>query len=137
MKRKNSRKIRNLEKIIYNHLKERGWHKLRPGDIAKSIMIEGAELLELFQWHNPELQDINSDKEKMTEIKKELADVLIYGLEMAVLLKLDTEKIIFNKIEMIAKKYPAKLMSESNKGKPGTQSEYWKIKKEYRKNNLL
>lgn len=41
--------MKELEKRVRRHLEERGWNKLRPSDIAKSIMIEGAELLELFQ----------------------------------------------------------------------------------------
>jgi hypothetical protein len=53
--------MRDLEITILNHLTERGWNHLRPGDIAKSIMIEGAELLEHFQWHNPTLDELQQD----------------------------------------------------------------------------
>lgn len=123
--------MKDLEKKIYKHLKERNWHRLRPADIAKSIMIEGAELLELFQWENLELEEMKKDKEKIEEIKKELADVMIYALEMSVLLGFDTEKIIRKKLAYAAKKYPAKLMRE-RKTEAGTESEYWKIKKAHR-----
>lgn len=122
-----------LEKKIYRHLKERGWDNLRPSDIAKSIMIEGAELLELFQWENLSLDEIRKDKGKIGEIEKELADVLIYTIEMAVLLKINTEKIILNKLVYVNKKYPAKLMKSNKIKEPGTDSEYWRIKNEYRK----
>ncbi len=126
--------MKDLEQKILKHLKVRGWDNLRPSDLAKSIMIEGAELLELFQWENLPLADIKKNKEKMQDIKAELADVLIYALEMSVLLNLDTEKIIRTKLARAAKKYPAKLMKKT-KEEPGTESAYWKIKQEYRKKN--
>ncbi|MDQ3075701.1 MAG: nucleotide pyrophosphohydrolase [bacterium] len=125
--------MKDLEKKIYKHLKDRNWDNLRPVDLAKSIMIEGAELLELFQWENLSLEDVKKNKEKMEEIKGELADVLVYAIEMSVLLNLDTKKIIHKKLTHVQKKYPAKLMRET-KQEPGTESIYWKIKKEYRKN---
>lgn len=125
----------DLEQKILKHLKDRGWDKLRPGDIAKSIMIEGAELLEVFQWDNPELARVKKDPERLVKIKKELADVMIYSIEMAVLLGLDTEKIITDKLELVAKKYPADAMKKiAKKGSgSGAAAEYWKIKNEHRR----
>lgn len=128
--------MQELEKKIYKHLKERNWHNLRPSDVAKSIMIEGAELLELFQWENLSLEEVKNNKKKIEEIKKELADVLIYCIEMSVLLNLDTEKIINKKLAKVNKKYPAKLM-RNRKKEPGTEDEYWRIKKEHRRINKL
>ena len=127
--------MRELEKRVKKHLKERGWDHLRPSDIAKSIMIEGAELLELFQWENRELEDIKKDIEKVEGIKKELADVLIYALEMSVLLELNTTEIINKKLDHIAKKYPAELMKKNVQQESGSGAdlEYWRIKEEYRR----
>ena len=129
--------LKNLEKKLYKHLKDRNWHNLRPVDVAKSIMIEGAELLEIFQWENLSLEEIKKDKTKMTEIKKELEDILIYSIEMSVLLGINTEKIILEKLRHVQKKYPAKLMRVNTNKEPGTEDLYWKIKKAYRKNNKL
>ena len=128
--------MKDLEAKIKKHLKERGWDHLRPSDIAKSIMIEGAELLELFQWENRELEDVKNDLEKVEGINKELADVLIYALEMSVLLGLDTTDIINKKLDHAAKKYPAKLMKKNaQKGSgSGADLEYWRIKRAYRAN---
>ena len=127
--------MKELEKKVYKHLKARNWHQLRPSDVAKSIMIEGAELLELFQWENLPLEEIKRDKKKVEQIKNELADVLIYAIEMAVLLGIDPEKIVRKKLVVVAKKYPAKLM-RLRQGEPGTESAYWRIKREHRKNPL-
>lgn len=128
--------MKTIEKKIYKHLKERRWDNLRPADLAKSIMIEGAELLELFQWENLSLDEISKNKGKVKEIEKELADVLIYAIEMAVLLKINTEKVIRSKLTYVGKKYPAKLMRAIKNKEPGTENEYWRIKKEYRKRGL-
>jgi len=124
--------MKELEKKIYKHLKERNWHNLKPSDVAKSIMIEGAELLELFQWENLTLEEVRKNKGKVEEIGAELADVLIYAIELSVLLGMDTEKVIRKKLAHVAKKYPATLM-RSRSGEPGTEDEYWRIKKEHRK----
>jgi NTP pyrophosphatase (non-canonical NTP hydrolase) len=123
------------EKRIHKFLKDRGWDQLRPADLAKSVMIEGGELLELFQWENLSLEDIKKDKEKLAEIKKELADVLIYALDIAVLLGFDTEKIVFEKLALAEKKYPARLMKKNATAGAGSGRDplYWKIKKTYRR----
>jgi dCTP diphosphatase len=127
--------MKELEKKIYKHLKDRNWHNLRPADLAKSIMIEGAELLELFQWENLPLAEIKKDKKKIEAIKKELADVFVYAFDMAVLLGLDTRKIIHKKLAHIAKKYPARLMRKNggSESGSGTDAIYWKIKEKYRR----
>ena len=128
--------MKSLEKNIYTYLKERGWHGLRPGDLAKSISIESGELLELFQWENPTLAEVKKDKEKLAAVKKELADVLLYCLDMSILLGFDTKKILKEKLEHTKKKYPAHLMKKRNGKEPGTEDMYWKIKKEYRQKGL-
>ena len=128
--------MKELENKIYKYLKMRGWDNLRPSDNAKSIMIEGAELLELFQWENLSLKEVAESKEKLEQIKKELADVLIYAIEMSVLLNLNTDKIINDKLAYVSKKYPAKLMRKNAKKDSGSgeDSEYWRIKMKHRRN---
>jgi NTP pyrophosphatase (non-canonical NTP hydrolase) len=126
--------MKNLEKEILKYLKDRHWDDLRPSDLAKSIMIEGAELLELFQWENLSLEEVKKNKKKIEEIKKELADVMIYGLEMSVLFGFDTKKIVRKKLAHINRKYPVKLMRKVKEGGKKDNAHYYRIKKEYRKN---
>ncbi len=128
--------MKSLQIKIKKYLKERNWDQLRPSDLAKSISIESSELLELFQWSNPSLNDVKKDKEKVNEIKKELADILIYCLDIATLLNIDAEEIIKNKLETISKKYPADKMKNTNGMEPGTDKEYLKMKKLYRRKGL-
>ena len=77
---------------------ERDWQQFHsPENLAKSISIEAAELLECFQW--------NSDGDR-EEVADELADILTYALLLADKLELDPEQIIRAKLERTAQKYP-------------------------------
>ena len=126
--------MKNIESAIHKFLFERGWDKLRPSDLAKSISIEAAELLEIFQWVSMDIEKTKQDFKKMEEIKKELADVFIYTFEMAILLGIDTEKIIEEKLEQVKEKYPAELMRKNAKDGSGSGADpkYWKIKNSHR-----
>ena len=87
-----------LKEEIIEFQKERDWKKFHtPENLAKSISIEAAELLEHFQWGK------EYDKR---EVAEELADVLIYCLYMADALDFDIKEIIRNKMEKNAIKYP-------------------------------
>lgn len=87
-----------LEEII-KFRDERGWKKHdTPSALAKSIIIEAAELLENYQW-----EDTNPNLENVEE---ELADVLIYALAMCSDLGLDPEDIIKKKLIKNEVKYP-------------------------------
>lgn len=80
---------------------DREWNKTdKPEYLAKSIIIEAAELLENFQWG-----ETSFDKENVEE---ELADVMIYAIAMIYDLGLDIENIIYKKLEKNALKYPSK-----------------------------
>lgn len=87
-----------IKEEIIKFQKERDWKKFHtPENLAKSISIESAELLEHFQWGKE--YDIG-------EVGEELADVLIYCFYMADALDLDVKEIIFDKMEKNAIKYP-------------------------------
>lgn len=121
--------MKKLEQEIARYLKERGWDTMTPSDMAKSISIESAELLELFQWGNKNITEIKADDAHMQKIRGELADVFIYCLDMAVLLGVDSEAAILEKLEHNKKKYPAKEMTQANnKG----HERYLEIKQQYR-----
>jgi dCTP diphosphatase len=80
---------------------ERDWQQFHtPENLAKSISIEAAELLELFQWGQ------TPDQERVEE---ELADVLTYCFQMAARLGVDIDEIVLSKLEKTRAKYPAEL----------------------------
>lgn len=82
---------------------ERNWRPFHnEKDLALSISLEAAELLELFQWKTA--KEGVADLER---VKEELADVLIYSYMMADNLALDIDAIIAEKLVKNAVKYPA------------------------------
>lgn len=82
---------------------ERDWKQYHSGkDLAISINLEASELLEIFQWSN---QDVNK-YDKISHIKEELADVLIYCIMFADYYNLDLDQIISEKLEKNLIKYP-------------------------------
>jgi NTP pyrophosphatase (non-canonical NTP hydrolase) len=84
---------------------ERDWGKFHsPKNLSMSIAIEAAELMEHFQWENSDKRDFPEDK--MTEIKEELADILMYCFSMANSLNIDITKAVLDKLEKNKKKYP-------------------------------
>ena len=90
--------MQELMDEIIKFQKERDWKKFHtPENLAKSISIEAAELLEHFQW---------GKQYDICEVSEELADVMIYCLYMVDSLNLDVKEIIFNKMEKNAIKYP-------------------------------
>ena len=90
--------MEELKSEIIKFQKERDWKKFHtPENLAKSISIEAAELLEHFQW---------GKEYNLSEVADELADVLNYCILMADALDLDIKEIVLNKIEKNAIKYP-------------------------------
>ncbi|MGN6444473.1 nucleotide pyrophosphohydrolase [Amnibacterium sp.] len=79
-------------------VQEREWSQFHsPENLAKSIAIEAGELLECFQW--------SSDADP-SEVRRELADVLIYCLLLADRVGADVDELITSKIDENARKYP-------------------------------
>jgi NTP pyrophosphatase (non-canonical NTP hydrolase) len=87
---------------------ERDWDQYHsPENLAKSIVIEAAELLECFQWSDEEYD--------IQHVKEELADVLVYCRDMLDALNLDEDEIINMKMDMNEKKYPVEKAKGNNK----------------------
>ncbi len=96
--------LEELQKRIRKFTEDRDWKQFHnPKDLAISLSIEASELLEVYQWSGVDLE-VN---DKLDKVKEELADVLIYGLQLADAYNLDVKQIINDKIDRNAKKYPA------------------------------
>ena len=81
----------------------RDWRQFHtPKDLASSMNLEAAELLELFQWSGTDLEC----REKLPRIREELADVLSYCILMADVLGLDLDEIMNAKVDKNEAKYP-------------------------------
>ena len=118
--------MQKSQKAITAFLRARNWQSDNPVDYAKSISIEAAELLELFQWRNPDMAELLKDKKLTQKVQQELADVLIYSLEFASMLGVDAEDIVKEKMAYNNKKYPVTKVR-------GRSVNYYKIKESFRK----
>jgi len=104
--------MEELMKRIKKFRDDRDWEQFHsPENIAKSIVIEAAELLENFQWNS------KFDEKK---VRDELADVMNYCFLMADTLNIDMIENMHQKIDENEKKYPV------NKAK-GTSKKYTEL----------
>ena len=86
-------------KRIRKFSEDRDWDQFHsPENLAKSIVIEAAELLECFQWSGSEYD--------LQHVKEELADVLVYTQDLLDKLGLDPDEIVNMKMKQNEKKYP-------------------------------
>ena len=84
---------------IRKFTEDRDWDQFHsPANLAKSIVIEAAELLECFQWSDEEYD--------LRHVKEELADVMVYSQNLLDKLGLDADEIINMKMTQNEKKYP-------------------------------
>ena len=94
---------------IRKFTEDRDWDQLHsPANLAKSIVIEAAELLECFQW--------SDDNYDLQYVKEELADVIVYSQNLLDKLGLDADDIVNMKMSQNEAKYPVeKVKGKSNK----------------------
>lgn len=91
---------------IRKFTEDRDWDQFHfPANLAKSIVIEAAELLEYFQWSEEEYD--------LQHVKEELADILVYSQNLLDKLGLEADEIINMKMTQNEVKYPV----EKAKGK--------------------
>lgn len=91
---------------------DRNWKQFHnPKDLALSISLEAAELLEIFQWSGSDTE-CESKKDK---IREELADVLCYCILMADRCDLDMDEIVQAKMMRNGEKYPIEKVKDSAK----------------------
>ena len=90
------------EKIL-SFRNERNWSQFHnPKDLAISVSLEAAELLECFQWSGSDTEVTK----KLGAMKEELSDIFIYSILLADRLKINLDEVIQAKIAKNAEKYP-------------------------------
>lgn len=110
-----------LLKQLIDFRRERDWEQFHhPKDVAISLAIEAAELLEWFQWRNPQeiQQMLGTDKREALE--DEIADVAVYLSYLCHDLDIDLSQAVQRKMEKNAAKYPV----EKAKGRADKYNEY-------------
>lgn len=88
---------------------DRDWGQFHsPANLAKSVSIEAGELLECFQW--------DEDHYDLEAVKDEVADVIVYCIDLVDRLGLDLDEVINRKMANNEAKYPvAKAKGRSDK----------------------
>ena len=108
--------MNEIKQLIKDFLKERDWEQFHsPKNLSMSISIEAAEISEIFQWCTVD-ESYDLDETRRNELEQEIADVLIYSIELADKFDIDVIEAVKRKIELNKQKYPVdKCKSSSRK----------------------
>jgi len=119
--------IEELNQVIYDHMEARDWHKNPTRGLAISLALEANELLEHYQWSDAAVGGVEA-------VGEELADVLIFAIQIAQRNHIDIVDHIYRKLEKANVKYPP----VNFKGKSGEEKKkaWMESKLNYRKDGL-
>ena len=103
--------LTDLSAAVATFVAERDWEQFHNAkDLAVSICIEAAELLEEFQWHDAaQVSAASSDPEARERARLELADILVYCLCLSNALAIDVSQAVQDKLAIAGRKYPAEV----------------------------
>jgi NTP pyrophosphatase (non-canonical NTP hydrolase) len=101
--------IEQLQKRLRDFAAARQWQPYQtPKNLAMAMVVEAAELVEIFQWLTPEQSlALKDDAARHQHLGEEIADVMLYLLQIADQSGVDVEAAIERKLAMNALKYPA------------------------------
>lgn len=87
---------------------ERAWEAfLNPKNLAMALSVEAAELLECYQWLTPdEAQALTQGDPGREAVADEMADVMLYLLQLARVTGIDLDQALEAKFAKNALKYP-------------------------------
>jgi NTP pyrophosphatase (non-canonical NTP hydrolase) len=122
-------KVQQLKDAVTKFRDERGWRERNNGkNLAVSLVLEAAELLEHFQWDDATEDEMKADKNKSRDIAYEMADCFVYLLAFSERMGIDIATAVLKKLRLTAKKYP---ISHFNKKHQDIEY-YYQVKKKYR-----
>ncbi|UXH78449.1 nucleotide pyrophosphohydrolase [Roseateles amylovorans] len=98
--------IADLQRRLRDFAQARDWEPfLTPKNLAMALVVEAAELVEIFQWQTPE-QSQALDAPTQQHLGEEIADVLMYLMQIADRSGVDVAAAVERKLLMNAQKYP-------------------------------
>lgn len=107
--------IQALQASLRTFAAERDWEQFHsPKNLATALSVEAAELLEHFQWLTDE-QSRALPPEKRDSVAEEVADVLLYLLQLSDKLAIDPLDAARKKLGINAKKYPVERAKGTSK----------------------
>ena len=100
--------LTELKQRVHDFVTRRDWLPYHhPKELAISIAIEAAELLEIFQWEEKEpLDSLKRDSEVGRRLRDEIADVQIYLLSLADQAGIDISTAVIDKLARNDERYP-------------------------------
>ncbi|MGE5452070.1 MAG: nucleotide pyrophosphohydrolase [Acidobacteriota bacterium] len=98
--------LNQLAARLKDFAQARDWGQFHsPKNLASALMVEAGELLEHFQWLTED-QSRNLGKDTREAVALEMADVLLYLVQMSNVLGVDLVDAAQRKIDLNARKYP-------------------------------
>lgn len=98
--------LTNIQNQLVEFSRARDWEKYHsPKNLSMALSVEVAELVEHFQWLTEE-ESRNVNGQKLDEVKEEVADVLLYLLQICNQLNIDPVDAAEKKLLKNAVKYP-------------------------------
>ena len=105
--------LKELQRLIADFIDKREWANYHtPKNLAMSISIEAAEIMELFQWltNIEAVEKTQYDKAFLDELADEIADVMIYCLSLSYRCNINVGKAIMRKIQKNEKRFPVNIV---------------------------
>ncbi|HEY1092423.1 MAG TPA: nucleotide pyrophosphohydrolase [Burkholderiaceae bacterium] len=103
--------IIDLQSRLRTFAAERDWQPYQtPKNLAMAMVVEAAELVEIFQWLTPE-ESTAIDEATRVHVGEEIADVLLYLVQIAAQCGVDVDAAVEAKLVKNALKYPPKSTS--------------------------
>ncbi|MFM2051979.1 MAG: hypothetical protein RL456_16 [Pseudomonadota bacterium] len=117
--------IHRLQARLRAFSEARGWEPYQtPKNLAMAMVVEAAELVEIFQWMTPEQSARAGDDPAVHQhLGEEIADVLVYLMQIADRCGIDVEAAVDRKIGLNARKYPAPASPQPAPPDPGGRDE--------------
>jgi len=108
--------IKELQKLIVKFRDARDWKQFHnPKDLALSLTLEAAEVLEHFQWKSKEEISALPKTKEFADLKEEVVDILYWILLISHDLNIDLEKEFSAKMKKNEEKYPVEKARGSHK----------------------
>ena len=110
--------IKKIAELLQQFATERDWNQFHtPKNLATSIAVESAELLEIFQWTRGQFdwEEVRNESALKEHVEEELADILLYLIRFADLANIDLQQAALRKIKINEEKYPVERCKGSDK----------------------
>lgn len=98
---------RRLEAVLAEFARARDWDRFHnPRNLLLALTGEVGELAEIFQWQTDAQAEAIMGTDKAEHVRQEVADVFLYLMRLSMVLGIDLDDAVRNKIALNAQKYP-------------------------------